>query len=124
MSRIIRFTTAALLVLGLIGLAGCGSDDKPKSPDYPKGSVKLQQNIPQAYGDYRLIAVNIDKSGGIVIVELPKGGNEKLPVKTGDTVSTEDGALSLKVVAIEPPDGDQQAPGKGSGLIVVVPKTS
>lgn len=124
MSRIVRFAAATFLLLGLICLSGCGGGDKPQPPHYPRDSLRLQQNVPQAFGDYRLVAINIDGAGGVVIVELPEGGNEKLPVKTGDTVSTADGALSLKIVAIEPPDGDQQAPGKGSGLIVVVPKTS
>lgn len=120
MNRIVRFSAVAVL---LLGLSGCGGDDKPQPPNYPKDSVRLQQNVPQAYGAYRLVAVNIDEAGGVVIVELPKGGNEKLPVKTGDTASTSDGALSIKVLAIEQPDGDQQAPGKGSGAIVVVPTT-
>jgi major membrane immunogen (membrane-anchored lipoprotein) len=122
MNRIARLlvATAALAALALLG--GCGDKDKdPVEVDYPESAVILKQNVPQQHGDYRLVATNIDDKGGIVIVELPAGGNEKLPVKKGDTVKTSDGKLSLEVLDIKPPGDDDDAPGQRSGVIVVDP---
>ncbi len=123
MNRIARLLAATLAFALLTALGGCGSDDEPANVDYPESAVILKQNIPQATGEFRLVAINVDEDGGTVIVELPEGGNEKFPVTKGDTIKTSDGKLSLEVLAVEAPGGNEGAPGQGSGKIVVVPSS-
>ncbi len=121
MNRTARLLLASAVVAALALLGGCGDKDKTANVDYPEGALILKQNVPRPHGEFRLVAINIDDQGGTVIVELPAGGNEKLPVTKGQTVSTSDGALSLEIIAIESPGGNDGAPGQGSGAIVVVP---
>jgi major membrane immunogen (membrane-anchored lipoprotein) len=122
MNRIARLLAATAVLAALALLGGCGDkNDDPAEVDYPESAVILKQNVPQQHGEYRLVAINIDEEGGTVVVELPAGGNEKLPVKKGDTVKTSDGKLSLEVLDIKAPGDDDDAPGQRSGEIVVDP---
>ena len=121
MNRIAQLLAASAVLATLTLMGGCGDKDEPADIDYPESAVILQQNVPQKHGDFRLVAINLDKEGGTVVVELPAGGNETLPVTKGDTVKTGDGTLSLEVIDITAPGDDEDAPGQRSGQIVVVP---
>lgn len=113
MIHLTRAITTTLLIAVLACLSACGGGDAPEPPDYPDNAVRLQQDVPLDAGPYTLVATNIADDKGVVVVELPEGGNEKSPVKKGTTVTS--GDLSFEVLGIE---------ASGSGAIVILPATS